>query len=160
MREIVHLQTGQCGNQIGAKVRKNIIYLAWQIIPQRLIQLHNVTDVRSWCNAAREPARHSCELILFFVCKTQGRNVIFTGVNSLFFLSVSHTYNILNIKNNFKNVKVRFKMHVSHWNGVEIGHLASLCLNGPRVSCICLNFKVRNFYGGSNFSDNLFKCHW
>jgi len=24
MREIVHLQTGQCGNQIGAKVSENI----------------------------------------------------------------------------------------------------------------------------------------
>ncbi len=24
MREIVHIQAGQCGNQIGAKVKKNI----------------------------------------------------------------------------------------------------------------------------------------
>lgn len=28
MREIVHLQAGQCGNQIGAKVCVNI-YLIW-----------------------------------------------------------------------------------------------------------------------------------
>lgn len=29
MREIVHLQAGQCGNQIGAKVRKRVWY--WQV---------------------------------------------------------------------------------------------------------------------------------
>ena len=26
MREIVHLQAGQCGNQIGAKVRLNLLF--------------------------------------------------------------------------------------------------------------------------------------
>lgn len=36
MREIVHLQAGQCGNQIGAKVR----FLLFRLI-------HNVVDITS-----------------------------------------------------------------------------------------------------------------
>ena len=45
MREIVHLQAGQCGNQIGAKVRKpaswstNIYGVFYNIIPGS--QFHN-----------------------------------------------------------------------------------------------------------------------
>lgn len=31
MREIVHIQTGQCGNQIGAKVRLKNNYLSWNL---------------------------------------------------------------------------------------------------------------------------------
>jgi len=31
MREIVHLQAGQCGNQIGAKVRTERIYVLFVI---------------------------------------------------------------------------------------------------------------------------------
>jgi hypothetical protein len=33
MREIVHLQTGQCGNQIGAKVRKKICLINFIFLP-------------------------------------------------------------------------------------------------------------------------------
>jgi len=29
MREIVHIQAGQCGNQIGAKVRRNNCSYCW-----------------------------------------------------------------------------------------------------------------------------------
>lgn len=28
MREIVHIQAGQCGNQIGAKVRRRVTYIS------------------------------------------------------------------------------------------------------------------------------------
>ena len=37
MREIVHLQAGQCGNQIGAKVCKNHIVIAITSL------IHNLT---------------------------------------------------------------------------------------------------------------------
>jgi len=38
MREIVHIQAGQCGNQIGAKVRtnRNHVLAAWRILFEKL----------------------------------------------------------------------------------------------------------------------------
>jgi len=40
MREIVHIQAGQCGNQIGAKVRTNgnhvALLAAWRILFEQL----------------------------------------------------------------------------------------------------------------------------
>ena len=37
MREIVHLQAGQCGNQIGAKVSYTILMMEWLVIEKFII---------------------------------------------------------------------------------------------------------------------------
>jgi hypothetical protein len=38
MREIVHLQVGQCGNQIGSKVRK-LYGFSWELLSQENISI-------------------------------------------------------------------------------------------------------------------------
>lgn len=44
MREIVHLQAGQCGNQIGAKVRMFLFLLAILFFSAFLRRLSNLDD--------------------------------------------------------------------------------------------------------------------
>lgn len=43
MREIVHIQAGQCGNQIGAKVNIKFLILAGRVVCVR----YNMADDRS-----------------------------------------------------------------------------------------------------------------
>lgn len=45
MREIVHLQAGQCGNQIGAKVREFIIAI---LMVEKVVELTKVFHEHTW----------------------------------------------------------------------------------------------------------------
>uniref|UniRef100_A0A8C5D5I5 Uncharacterized protein n=1 Tax=Gouania willdenowi TaxID=441366 RepID=A0A8C5D5I5_GOUWI len=60
MREIVHLQAGQCGNQIGAKVRKPAGQCkAW------------IWNLEQWTLCAPGPSDKSSDLITSSLVKTQ-----------------------------------------------------------------------------------------
>lgn len=59
MREIVHLQAGQCGNQIGAKVGKNARPLAFEI-PVNGCRFY-VTDFKcDRVNAHKSAVKRTC----------------------------------------------------------------------------------------------------
>lgn len=97
MREIVHIQAGQCGNQIGAKVSYPITYLITRLIYKeelnvrdRLIKINIGASVSYWlsCASAAMPSEWNGQLHWLSLAVIEGGGIrVFYQGDSMMVLS-------------------------------------------------------------------------